>query len=149
MTVAFGDHVALLRAFLDRRQAIVESIAAGPLNARATNLQGAFDACFFQAPGLPREYSRLHGQLAAAHLADGFEPIPFEGHSHELDPVQLIVRAHQQWSRDRWPGRNIRLTFAARLCRHVRAARTEPAVWDEERPRRDRSGGPAAARRLE
>jgi hypothetical protein len=134
MTVAFGDHVALLRAFLDRRQAIVESIAAGPLNARAANLQGAFDACFFQSAGLPREYARLHGQLAAAHLADGFEPIPFEGHSHELDPIQLVVRAHQQWSRDRWPGRNIRQTYAATLYAVYILRQLEYLslrVWDE------------------
>jgi len=95
MTVAFRDHVALLSAFLDRRQPIVDSIAGGPLNPRATNLQRTFDACFFESPGLPREFWRLHGELAAAHLADGFEPIPLEGHSHELDPLRLIVLAHE------------------------------------------------------
>ena len=35
-----------------------------------------------------------------------------DGYSRELDPVELILRAHHQWDRDRWPGRNGRMVYA-------------------------------------
>ena len=36
-------------------------------------------------------------------------------HAHELDPLELIVRAYQHWEHHRWPGRNGRLAYARSL----------------------------------
>ena len=119
MTV--GEHVARLREFLDRRQTIVEQIEHRSLNPRAQ-------------PGLPPDLSRLHAQLAALHVADGFEPIAFEGTSHELDPIALALRAHRHWEQHRWPGRNIRLRYAARLYSVFLLRQLEYLclrIWDE------------------
>jgi hypothetical protein len=119
--MTFGAHAALLRECLDRRQAIVEQIENRLLNPRAQ-------------PGLPPDLSRLDAQLAALHSADGFEPIPFEGTSHELDPLELAVRAHRHWEHHRWPGRNVRLRYAARLYSVFlfrQFERLSLRIWDE------------------
>src|SRR4029453_11081690 len=70
------------------------------------------DSCVFESPGLPRDLVRVKGQLAAAHLADGFEPVLLDRRSHQFAPLELIVRAYDHWERHRWPGRNGRLTYA-------------------------------------
>jgi hypothetical protein len=124
MNVVFSEHLALLREFLDRRQEIVEHIEHRLLNVREKDtpdsrnrreFEQTLDSCFFKLPGLPRGLLRLKGQLAAMHLADGFEPISLGGYSYELDPLELIVRARQYWERHRWPGRSIRLRFASNV----------------------------------
>jgi hypothetical protein len=99
-----GGHLALLRAFLERRRDIVEQIDRDVLNVRGKGV-----------PGLPRELSRMEEELAASHLADGFDPIAFEGSSHDFDPPALVARAHRHWEHHRWPGRNVRLPFAGRV----------------------------------
>ena len=100
----FGGHLALLRDFLDRRRDFVEQIDRDVLNIRGKGV-----------PGLPRELARMEEELAASHLADGFDPIAFEGSSHDFDPPALVARAHRHWEHHRWPGRNVRLPFAARV----------------------------------
>ena len=84
MIFSFSDHVALLDQFLSHRAGIVERIEESLLNVREKDTarrrdRSYFDRtlndCFFAAPGLDRDLSRLKGQLAAAHLADGFEPL--------------------------------------------------------------------------
>ena len=118
-----GEHVALLRGFLDRRQAIVEQIERG---------------------GLPRELGRFQEQLTATHLEDGFEPIALEGDAHGLDPVKLIARAHQHWERHRRPGRNVRLRYAERVYSVYVLRQVEHLslrIWDD--------GNDAAADRLQ
>lgn len=124
MSVVFPDHLALLREFLDRRQEIVELVERRLLNVREKDTSRSksrdefdriLDSCFFGVPELPRGLASLKGTLAAAHLADGFEPISLGGYSHGLDPLELIVRAYQHWERHRWPGRNIRLPYASSL----------------------------------
>jgi hypothetical protein len=118
----FGDHVALLREFLDRRREIVEQIDSRVLNARG------------KSAGLPRELSRLDEHLTAAHVADGFEPIALEGPGHALDPLALVARAHRHWERHRWPGRNVRLPFAARVFSVFILRQVEHLslrIWDE------------------
>jgi hypothetical protein len=116
-----GEDAALLREFIDRRQAIVEQIESRLLNPRAQ-------------PALPPDLGRLDAQLAAGHVADGFEAIPFEGTAHELDPIALAGRAHRHWEHHRWPGRNIRLRFAARLYSVFvlrQLERLTLRIWDE------------------
>ncbi len=148
----FGEHVALLREFLDRRQAIVEEIERRLLNVQGKetprvsrgDLGFVLESCFFGLPGLPPGLSRLKGQLTAAHLADGFEPIALEGSSHDFDPVELIARAHQHWERHRWPGRNVRLPYAGRLysvCILRQLELLSLRIWDE--------GDDAAVHRLQ
>ena len=148
----FGEHVALLREFLGRRQAIVEEIERRLLNVqgKATpragrgDLEQLLDACFFGLAGLPPGLSRLKRELEASHLADGFEPIALEGSSHDFDPVQLIVRAYQHWERHRWPGRNVRLPYAGRLYSVYILRQLELLslrIWDE--------GNEAAGHRLQ
>ena len=121
MIFSFSDHVALLHEFLNRSHAIVERVESRLLNvqgkeiARSRNrddLARLFSACFFEAPGIPRDLSRVKGQLAATHLADGFEPVLLEETSHALDPLDLIVRAYEHWDLQRWPGRGGRLSYA-------------------------------------
>jgi hypothetical protein len=53
--------------------------------------------------------------LAAAHVADGFEAVLLEGRSHQLHPLELIIRAYDHWEHHRWPGTGGRLTFARTL----------------------------------
>jgi hypothetical protein len=151
--MTFGEHVALLREFLNRRQEIVEEIERRLLNVQGKEtsrarsrgeLEQILESCFFGLPGLDRELSRLKGQLAASHLADGFEPIAFEGSSHDFDPVELILRAQRHWERRRWPGRNVRLPYAGRLYSVFILRQLEHLslrVWDE--------GSDAAADRLQ
>ena len=94
--------------------------------------------------GLPPHFSKLKGQLAATHLADGFEPATGDGYSREVDPVELVFRAHHQWDRDRWPGRNGRLVFAQGLYAAFFLRQLEPLslrIWDE--------GDDTAAERLQ
>ena len=103
-----------------------------------------FNACFFESPTLPRQLSRLKGQLAAAHLADGFEPVPGDGYSRALDPVELVLRAHHKWDRDRWPGRNGRIVYAQSLYAAFILRQLEHLslrIWDE--------GNDTAAERLQ
>jgi hypothetical protein len=122
--VSFDDHVALLGAFLDRRREIVESIESRLLNVQGKELsrdrnRDRFDqllnACFFSGPGLSPDLLRLKGQLAAAHLADGFEPVPIGPYSQQLDPLELILRAYHHWEHHRWPGKAGRSTYAGTI----------------------------------
>ena len=79
----FGEHVALLREFQSRRQPITDQIESRLLDSRGKaddDLEPMLEA------------SR---QLAAAHLADGFEPTALDGSSHQLDPIGLAARARQ------------------------------------------------------
>jgi len=121
MTGSFTEHVALFEQFLTRRQEIVERIEHQLLNVQGKDtsrrrdrphFESLLNSCFFALPGLTVAQSRLKGQLAARHLADGFEPVPIDRYSHELDPLELIPRAYHHWDRHRWPGRSGRLTYA-------------------------------------
>ena len=126
----FGEHVALLREFLDRRQEIVEQIER--LCCERTGARTILDSCF--SPDFRASCPDFKGQLAASHLADGFEPIALEGSSHDFDPVELIARAHQHWERHRWPGRNVRLRYAERLYSVFILRQLEHLslrIWDE------------------
>jgi hypothetical protein len=129
----FGGQLALLRAFLERRRDIVELIDRDVLNVRGKRV-----------PGLPRELARMEEELASSHLADGFDPIAFEGSSHDFDPAALVARAHRHWEHHRWPGRNVRLPFAGRVL-YVFILRQlqhlSLRIWDE--------GDAAAAARLQ
>jgi hypothetical protein len=143
MPFSFSDHVALLTHFLNRRQGIVESIESRLLNVRGKDASRSrnreyfdetFNSCFFDLPGLPRDLSRLKGQLAATHLADGFEPILLDKYSHELDPLELVVRAYHHWESHRWPGRTGRLTYAQSLYSIFMLRQLENLslrIWDE------------------
>jgi hypothetical protein len=116
-----AEHLALFDQFISRRRDIVDRIEQQLLNVQGKDTarrrdRDHFDhllnACFFALAGLPAGSSRLKGQLAVAHIADGFEPIPLDKYSHELDPLELILRAYNHWDRHRWPGRSGRLTYA-------------------------------------
>lgn len=118
---SFFVHVALLNEFLTRRTEIVEGIEEKLLNVRGKETEhirnrAHFDRllndCFFNLPGLAPESAQLNRQLAAMHLADGFEPIKLDKFSIDFDPLDLIVRAYEHWGTHRWPGRNGRLAWA-------------------------------------
>src|SRR5437762_3334028 len=124
MSFSFADHTGLLDHFLAGRREIVDDIERRLLNVQRKairqdvnrgTLSEMLNACFFELPSLPPTASRLKGQLAEMHLAYGFEPMPGDGYSRHLDPVELVLRAHHYWDRDRWPGRNGRLVFAQSL----------------------------------
>ena len=124
MRVSFTDHVALLGFFLEHRQAIVTSIEGRLLNVQGKDLarsrnrddfEPRLNACFFGAPGLSNDLSRLKGQLAAAHLADGFEPVQIGPYSQQLDPLELVLRAYHHWELHRWPGSAGRSTYAGTI----------------------------------
>ncbi len=80
-----------------------------------THVERIISSCFFDTPGLPNTLSPLGGQLASAHLLDGFDPVRLERRSDQLDPVVLVFRAYDHWDRHRWPGRNGRLALAQAL----------------------------------
>src|SRR5262245_24712861 len=140
---SFDDHLALLQQFLTRRQQIVHSVEATLLNVQGKAISRNRDrqyfeqqlhACFFGAPGLPRQLSRLRGQLGAAHLADGFEPLPIDRFASELDPLELILRAYGYWELHRWPGKAGRLTYAqtlytAYMIRYLESLSLR--IWDD------------------
>ncbi|MGH9574685.1 MAG: hypothetical protein ACRD40_14295 [Candidatus Acidiferrales bacterium] len=118
---SFAAHVVLLDQFLTRRADIAEKIEDRLLNVRGKETErirnrAYFDRllndCFFGLPGLARDLVCLQGQLAAMHLADGFEPIQLDRFSIEFDPLDLIVRAYEYWGAHRWPGRSGRLMWA-------------------------------------
>ncbi len=153
MGFSFSAHTRLLEQFLARRQQIVDDIERRLLNVRRKEIAQHVDrelfddilnSCFFLSPALSQEASLLKGQLAAAHLADGFDPARADGYSRALDPVELVLRAHHKWDRDRWPGRNGRLvyaqsiyaTFILRQLEHLSVR-----IWDE--------GNGTAAERLQ
>ena len=125
LNFSFSEHLALVDRFLHHRFEIVERIERTLLNVRDKDtsrrrdrpfFERSFGACFFGLPALPSELSRLKGQLAAQHLADGFEPVATEdGFVNELDPLELILRAYEHWGRHRWPGQSGRLSYAQTL----------------------------------
>jgi hypothetical protein len=143
MTGAFPDHVSLLTRLLDRRHDIVENIERRVLNVQGKRasrdvprgeIDRLFHGCFFDAPGLPSDLSRLHGHLAAAHIADGFEPVRLDASSDRLDPLDLVARAHRHWEQHRWPGRNGRIAYARRLYSVFILRQLEYLslrIWDE------------------
>jgi len=122
--VSFSDYIAVLEQFLAGRRDIVDDIERRLLNVRGKaagqqidrgSLDDTINGCFFESPAVSRDAPRLKGQLAAAHLIDGFEMIAGDAYSRELDPVDLILRAHHQWDRDRWPGRHGRIVYGQSL----------------------------------
>jgi hypothetical protein len=153
MGFSFSDHVALLEQFLAGRQRIVDDIDRRLLNVRGKAItqetdRGCFDeifiSCFFESPAALPQASRFKGQLAAAHLAEGFDPGPADGYSREVDPVSLVLHAHRLWDRDRWPGRTGRLAYAQSLYAVFilrQLAYLSLRIWDE--------GDHMAAERLE
>jgi hypothetical protein len=143
MTFSFSEHLALLDQFLTHRSSIVERIEESLLNVREKDKarrrdRSYFDRtlndCFFAAPGLDRDLSRLKGQLAASHLADGFEPLQLEGFSNEFDPLDLIIRAYEYWDAHRWPGKSGRLAYAQSIYSAFMLRQLEGLsmrMWDE------------------
>jgi hypothetical protein len=116
MGFSFSEYIAVLEQFLAARGHIVDDIERLLSNVREkADLDDTINRCFLESPGASGNASRLRGQLAAAHLADGFEAVSGDGYSRELDPVELILRAHHEWDRDRWPGRNGRIAYAQSL----------------------------------
>jgi hypothetical protein len=153
MGFSFSAHAGLLEQFLARRQEIVDDIERRLLSVRGKAFgentdRGWFDvilnSCFFESATLSREASSLKGQLSAAHIADGFEPVRADGYSRELDPVELVLRARHTWDGDRWPGRNGRIAYAQSLYAVFMLRQLEHLsmrIWDE--------GNDTAAMRLQ
>jgi len=124
MNFSFSDHVSLLAHVLGRVEIIVDNLDRRLLNVRGGEIgpgtsrdvfEDIINSCFFELAGASPEVVRLKGRLAAAHLADGFEPTPGDGYSRELNLVDLALRAHYYWNRERWPGKNGRLAYAQSL----------------------------------
>ena len=143
MGFSFSAHTRLLEQFLARRQEIVDDIERQLLNVREKafrqnpdreSFNEILNSCFFESAARSGEASSLQGQLAAAHLADGFVPVPADGYSRALDPVELILRAHHKWDRDRWPGRTGRIVYAQSLYTAFVLRQLEHLsvrIWDE------------------
>ena len=143
MNFSFSDHVALLDQFLTRRADIVEGIDERLLNVRDKDTarrrdRSFFDRtlneCFFGVGGLDPRLSLLKGQLAAAHMADGFEPIQLEGFSNGFDPLDLIIRAYEYWHTRRWPGKSGRVAYAQSIYSAFMLRQLENLslqMWDE------------------
>jgi hypothetical protein len=140
---SFSAHIALLDQFVTRRMEIVEGIEEKLLNVRGKETEHIrnrahfgrlLNDCFFALRGLAPELARLKGQLAALHLADGFEPIKLDKFSIEFDPLDLIIRAYEHWGTHRWPGRSGRLAWAqviysVFLVRHLESLSLR--MWDD------------------
>jgi hypothetical protein len=153
MAFSFVDHVRLLEHVLAVRSEIVDDIDRRLLNLKDKAIRRhtdrdswteMLDRCFFALPTLPPEASKLRGQLATARLADGFEPVAADGYVRELDPVDLIVRAHHYWDQSRWPGRTGRTTYARSIYAVFILRQLEHLsmrIWDD--------GVGAAAERLQ
>jgi hypothetical protein len=143
MPVSFSDHIRLLEQFLAGRQQIVDGIDRRLLNVRGKataqgtdreRLEDILSRCFFESPAVSTEGSRLKGQLAAAHLADGFDPVQADDYSREIDPVGLVHYAQHLWDRNRWPGRSGRITYAQSLYNTFilrQLAHVSLRIWDE------------------
>ena len=143
MGFSFSDHIGLLEQFLAGRQQIVGDIDRRLLNVRGKATaqgtdRGFFDdvltSCFFESSAVSAASSRLRGQLAAAHLAEGFDPVPADEYSREIDPVGLLRYAQHLWDRDRWPGRNGRVAYAQSLYAVFvlrQLAHLSLRIWDE------------------
>ena len=123
MGFCFSDYVALMEQFVAGRPHIVEGLerelfsSRGKVNARSGDRESVadtFNACFFESRTLPRDL-RVTRHLAAAHVADGFEPVLDDKYSRRLDPVELVLRACHYWDHDRWPGRSGRTAYAQNL----------------------------------
>ena len=144
MTFApFVTFVTLFDFFLTRRRDSVERIEQQLLNVQGKEtsrrrdrayFENLLDSCFFGLPGLPAGSARFKGQLAASHRADGFEPIPLDRFAHELDPLELILRAYHHWEHHRWPGRSGRLTYAQTIYSVFMLRQLEGLslrIWDD------------------
>ena len=144
MGFPFSDHIALLEQFLSGRQGIAESLERQLFGARGKasahngdreSIADVFNACFLEAPAISQPLSRLHGQLDAAHRADGFEPARQDGYARELDPVELVLRACHHWDSTRWPGTNGRLVYTQSLYAVFILRQLEHLslrIWDED-----------------
>jgi hypothetical protein len=143
MSASFEQHVSLLRTMVDRYGELVDRIEHALLNVQGKETarrrdRAHFDqllhACVFGLPGLPRETAALKGQLAAKHLADGFEPVLLDNFAHQLDPLELVVSAYGHWESRRWPGKSGRLTYARAIAAVYLLRQLEYlslAVWDD------------------
>lgn len=120
----FQAHIALLRAFVTHRHAVVERIQ-GLLNAQREPVEDLlnrplwsrrFEDSFFTLPGIAELHSGPRDQLEHAHWARGFRPRPIPGlHNGLIDPAEMMTRAFYVWQHTRWPGRNGRLRYAHTL----------------------------------
>jgi hypothetical protein len=143
MGFSFSDHIELLGQFLTGRQPIIDGIDRRLLNVRGKAIALEADrrvidhmltSCFFESPAVPTASSRLRGQLAEAHLAEGFVPVPADNYSREIDAVGLVRYAQHVWERDRWPGRNGRIAYAQSLYAVFmlrQLAHLSLRIWDE------------------
>ncbi len=143
--MSFAAHASLLDRFLTARRPIVERIERALLNVRDKSLAKSrnraqfahlLDLCFWGLPGLPHELTRLKGDLAARHRADGFEPVQLDAFVNELDPLELIVRAYGHWEATRWPGATGRLAFADTIfsvCLLRQLEHLSVRIWDDGR----------------
>ncbi len=134
MDVSFSDHIALLEQFLDGREQIVGDIERRMLTVRGRATDDILTSCFFESPAVATESSRLKGQLAAAHLAEGFDPVPADNYLREIDPVGLVRFAQHVWDRDRRPGRNGRIAYAQSVYAVFilrQLAHLSLRIWDE------------------
>ena len=122
--VPFAANIELLRLFLARRKDIVEHIE-GVLNAQrkpAQYLQDRpllarhFEDCFFGAPGVTDDQTRLRGRREQAHWDSGVRPRQVSGlHNDLIHPAEMMIRGIYCWQQTRWPGRNGRLRYAETL----------------------------------
>src|SRR5215471_10768754 len=143
MPFPFDECVAVLAGFVASRASIVERIEGRLLNVKDKDasrrrdrayFDSTLEACVCGASAASRRASAVLGDLASAHLADGFEPMFRETRVHQLDPADLIVRAYEHWEQHRRPGTSGRRAyaqtiFAVVLLNHLQALALR--IWDE------------------
>ena len=124
MTASFAGHLSLLDLFLAARGEILERIDSALLNVRDKPVSQSrdrrvferlFDTSVFGCSLLSRDHLRFRGDLHARRIADGFEPVALGRHVHDVDPLELILRAYEHWDATRWPGSSGRLAYAGVL----------------------------------
>lgn len=124
MTASFVEHLSLLDLFLACRGEVIDRIDRTLLNVRGKPIaqsrdrrlfERQFDTALFGCSSLPPGSLRLRGDLQARHIADGFEPVLMGRHVHDLDPLELILRAYEHWDATRWPGSSGRAAYAGVL----------------------------------
>ena len=160
MGFPFANHIALVERLLAGRHAIIDGLErqlfsgrgkAYALSGDRESIADIFNATFVDALTNTPHLPDLMGQLAAAHVADGYEPLK-DGYTRDLDPVELVLRACHYWDRDRWPGRNGRLRYAEALytaCILRQLEQLSLRVWDPSTALGASEGDDAAAERLQ
>jgi hypothetical protein len=143
MPASFARQVTLLGRLLDERRAVVEALERNLLNVRGkdtlrrrdrTHFETLLSQSIFRHGGVEADGPQLSRDLEARRLADGFEPVAVDRFHHDLDPLDLVIRAYEWWEATRWPGASGRLAYARTIFSAWMIRRLELLtlrLWDD------------------